>query len=101
MYTRVLMGHIDLARTILPYGTTDTPMDFAARQPQYQIGRNYGHGTGHGIGSYLSVHEGPQAVGNGGAVLNSETPTARTLPLAITSSRAAPVSMGSINGSGR
>ncbi len=42
MYTRVLMGHVDLARAVFPNGTTDVLMDFAARQPQYEIGRDYG-----------------------------------------------------------
>ena len=58
-YTRVLMGSIDLARGIFRAGTTDTRMDILARSPLYEVGLNYRHGTGHGIGSYGLVHESP------------------------------------------
>ncbi|CAG0885290.1 unnamed protein product [Cyprideis torosa] len=58
-YTRVLMGSIDLARLVFPEGTSDSGLDIAARFPLYSAGLNYRHGTGHGIGVYLFVHEAP------------------------------------------
>ncbi|CAG0879201.1 unnamed protein product [Darwinula stevensoni] len=58
-YTRVLMGAIDLARTVFPKGTTDVAVDLAARGPLFSAGLNYRHGTGHGIGMFLHVHEEP------------------------------------------
>ena len=98
------MGHIDLARTVLPAGTSDYSMDYASRQPLYRcsflvfwpiipiwtkrpnpmvsswtsskrqnclcsVGMDYNHGTGHGVGAYLAVHEGPVGVGRGTSVL--------------------------------
>ncbi len=58
-YTLVLKGHLRLAMARFPQGTTGTQLDVLARYALWQHGLNYGHGTGHGVGSYLSVHEGP------------------------------------------
>ncbi|NOY22460.1 MAG: aminopeptidase P family protein [Acidobacteria bacterium] len=62
LFTRVLKGHIDLAMCRFPVGTVGKQLDTIARLPLWEVGLNYGHGTGHGVGSYLNVHEGPQAV---------------------------------------
>mgnify|MGYP001161585345 FL=1 len=59
MYTRVLMGAIDLASVIIPKNTQDGAIDLATRQHLFDKGLNFRHGTGHGIGAYLKVHEGP------------------------------------------
>lgn len=61
-YTLVLKGHIALARARFPEGTTGTQLDILARQALWNNGLNYGHGTGHGVGSYLNVHEGPHQI---------------------------------------
>ena len=61
-YTRVLKGHIALARAVFPTGTTGYQLDMLARQPLWAIGLDYAHGTGHGVGTYLGVHEGPQSI---------------------------------------
>lgn len=61
-YTLVLKGMIDLASAVFPRGTTGHQLDALARMPLWKAGRNFGHGTGHGIGYYLSVHEGPQSI---------------------------------------
>lgn len=66
-YTRVLKGHIALARAIFPAGTTGAQLDVLARQSLWQVGCDYDHGTGHGVGSYLSVHEGPQGISKRGS----------------------------------
>lgn len=58
-FTLVLKGHIALARIRFPEGTTGSQLDALARQPLWMAGMDYDHGTGHGVGSYLSVHEGP------------------------------------------
>lgn len=58
-YTLVLKGHIRLASAVFPEGTTGTQLDVLARYAMWQQHKNYGHGTGHGVGSFLSVHEGP------------------------------------------
>ena len=58
-YTLVLKGHIRLASAVFPDGTSGTQLDVLARYALWQEHKNYGHGTGHGVGSYLSVHEGP------------------------------------------
>ncbi|XP_067122415.1 LOW QUALITY PROTEIN: uncharacterized protein [Centruroides vittatus] len=63
-YTRILMGVIDLATTIFPKGTRDTDLDIFARRHLYQVGLDYKHGTGHGIGHFLNVHEGPTRIRN-------------------------------------
>jgi Xaa-Pro aminopeptidase len=59
VYTLVLKGHIALARAVFPERTAGTQLDVLARQYMWREGLNYLHGTGHGVGSYLSVHEGP------------------------------------------
>lgn len=61
-YTLVLKGHIALAMAIFPRGTAGCQIDALAREPLWQARRNFGHGTGHGIGFFLCVHEGPQDV---------------------------------------
>jgi len=61
-YTLVLKGMIALGRSIFPKGTKGCNIDAIARQPLWQTCRNYGHGTGHGIGFFLNVHEGPQSI---------------------------------------
>ncbi len=61
-FTRVLKGHIALATTRFPKGTTGSALDAIARRPLWEVGLDYDHGTGHGVGSYLSVHEGPQRI---------------------------------------
>jgi Xaa-Pro aminopeptidase len=61
-FTRVLKGVIGLTRTSFPQGTSGPQLDALARRFLWEAGLNYGHGTGHGIGSYLNVHEGPQAI---------------------------------------
>ena len=61
-YTLVLKGHIRLALTKFPDGISGTQIDALARYAMWQHGINYGHGTGHGVGSYLCVHEGPHQI---------------------------------------
>ncbi|MGE5268254.1 MAG: aminopeptidase P family protein [Thiohalocapsa sp.] len=61
-FTRVLKGHIALATARFPKGTTGTQLDALARRALWQKGLDYDHGTGHGVGSYLGVHEGPQRI---------------------------------------
>jgi Xaa-Pro aminopeptidase len=71
-FTRVLKGHIALALAHFPKGTTGTQLDAFARRALWQKGLDYDHGTGHGVGSYLGVHEGPQRISkapNGQALL--------------------------------
>lgn len=60
-YTRVLKGHISVATAKFPYGTPGRRLDSFAREFLWQIGLDYGHGTGHGIGAYLNVGEGPHS----------------------------------------
>lgn len=61
-FTRVLKGHIQLATASFPAGTTGSRLDTLARKYLWDVGLDYGHGTGHGVGAYLNVHEGPQAI---------------------------------------
>lgn len=61
-FTRVLKGHIALATARFPEGTIGMQLDSFARRPLWDAGLDYDHGTGHGVGSYLSVHEGPQNI---------------------------------------
>jgi len=61
-FTLVLKGHIAIATAIFPEGTTGSQLDVLARQALWRHGLDYDHGTGHGVGSYLSVHEGPQRI---------------------------------------
>ena len=61
-YTLVLKGHIDLAMAVFPRGTAGCQLDVLAREPLWRAKRNFGHGTGHGVGFFLNVHEGPQDI---------------------------------------
>lgn len=61
-YTYVLKGHIALARVRFPQGITGSQLDCLARVPLWSLGLDYDHGTGHGVGSFLCVHEGPQRI---------------------------------------
>ena len=61
-YTRVLKGHIAIATARFPAGTTGARLDTLARAALWQSGRDYPHGTGHGVGAFLNVHEGPQSI---------------------------------------
>jgi Xaa-Pro aminopeptidase len=61
-FTRVLKGHIAVATAIFPKGTRGTQIDSFARRPLWEAGLDYAHGTGHGVGSFLAVHEGPQRI---------------------------------------
>ena len=64
-YTLVLQGHIRLALCPFPKGTAGCQIDVLAREPLWRKYRNFGHGTGHGVGFYLNVHEGPQNIRQG------------------------------------
>ncbi|OYW47279.1 MAG: X-Pro aminopeptidase [Sphingomonadales bacterium 32-68-7] len=61
-FTRVLQGHIALAEQTFPAGTSGSQLDTLARQFLWRAGLDYAHGTGHGVGSFLAVHEGPQRI---------------------------------------
>ncbi len=76
-FTQVLKGHIAVARAVFPHGTTGAQIDALARTPLWRAGLDFDHGTGHGVGSYLSVHEGPQRL--------SKTGTAALVPGMIVS----------------
>ena len=67
-FTRVLKGHIAIARAVFPVGTSGAQIDALARVPLWQAGLDFDHGTGHGVGVYLSVHEGPQRISKAGHV---------------------------------
>ncbi|APX84964.1 X-Pro aminopeptidase [Methylorubrum extorquens] len=67
-FTRVLKGHIALARAVFPEGTTGAQIDAFARMSLWEAGLDYDHGTGHGVGAFLSVHEGPQRIAKTGTV---------------------------------
>ena len=62
VYTLVLKGHLQLQNLKFPYGASGTQLDAAARMAMWREGMNYLHGTGHGVGSYLNVHEGPHQI---------------------------------------
>lgn len=62
VYTLVLKGHIQLQLLKFPYGASGTQLDALARKDMWREGYNYMHGTGHGVGSYLNVHEGPHQI---------------------------------------
>ena len=64
-FTRVLKGNIALDRAVFPKGTVGSQLDTLARQFVWAAGLDYAHGTGHGVGSFLSVHEGPQRIAKG------------------------------------
>ncbi len=63
-FTLALKGTIDLAMVKFPYGTRGYQIEVLARKALWDNGLNYGHGTGHGVGSFLNVHEGPQTIGS-------------------------------------
>ena len=75
-YTRVLQGHIALARAVFPSGTVGPSLDVLARQPLWRDGLDYGHGTGHGVGAFLNVHEGPIGIS-----ASMRSPTLMSSPL--------------------
>ncbi|XP_071722446.1 aminopeptidase P1 [Rutidosis leptorrhynchoides] len=75
-YTAVLKGHISLGEARFPNGTSGNALDVLARIPLWKYGLDYRHGTGHGVGSYLNVHEGPHQI--------SFRPHARNVPLQTT-----------------
>jgi Xaa-Pro aminopeptidase len=66
-YTLVLQGHISLGMAQFREGTTGANLDILAREAMWAEGIDYGHGTGHGVGFFLNVHEGPQSIGQGNA----------------------------------
>jgi Xaa-Pro aminopeptidase len=61
-FTRVLQGHINLDRLIFPSDRSGYSIDLIARSPLWEDGLDYRHGTGHGVGHFLNVHEGPQSI---------------------------------------
>lgn len=61
-FTRVLKGHIQIDQAAFPQGTSGAQLDALARQYLWEVGVDYAHGTGHGVGSFLGVHEGPQRI---------------------------------------
>ncbi len=65
-FTRVLKGHIAIARAVFPKGTSGAQIDALARAALWRVGLDFDHGTGHGVGSYLSVHEGPHRISRTG-----------------------------------
>jgi Xaa-Pro aminopeptidase len=65
-FTRVLKGHIQIDRAVFPQGTCGGQLDVLARQYLWEAGVDYAHGTGHGVGSFLGVHEGPQRIAKPG-----------------------------------
>ena len=67
VYTKVLRGHINLAMQKFPEGTGGIALDALARSHLWNVGLDYGHGTGHGVGAFLNVHEGPQRIAPRGA----------------------------------
>lgn len=71
-FTRVLQGHMALDSARFPRGTTGIQLDVLARLPLWQAGFNYDHGTGHGVGHCLSVHEGPQRISPKGSLVPLE-----------------------------
>ena len=71
-FTRVLQGHIAIDRVRFPKGTSGIQLDILARMPLWQAGFNYDHGTGHGVGHFLSVHEGPQRIASKGSLVALE-----------------------------
>ncbi|TPX58919.1 hypothetical protein SpCBS45565_g07872 [Spizellomyces sp. 'palustris'] len=62
-FTRVLKGHIQIDMAVFPRGTTGYLLDVLARVPLWKAGLDFRHGTGHGVGSFLNVHEGPHGIG--------------------------------------
>ncbi|MDO4426647.1 MAG: aminopeptidase P family protein [Moraxella sp.] len=71
--TYVLKAHIALARAVFLVGTPAPSLDMIARQPMWAVGLNYGHGTGHGVGYFLNVHEGPQSIAHSAPITPERT----------------------------
>mmetsp|Transcript_2241 Transcript_2241/g.6364 ORF Transcript_2241/g.6364 Transcript_2241/m.6364 type:complete len:357 (-) Transcript_2241:84-1154(-) len=80
-YTRVLQGHLDLALATFPSGTSGLMLECLARAPGWRDGMNFLHGTGHGIGAYLNVHEGPAGIGGGATVIGQVSEARRRMYL--------------------
>ena len=78
-YTLVLKAHIALATACFPEGTTGLALDAIARAPLWKCGKNYNHGTGHGVGFFLNVHEGPNSISS----RNAQTPLAENMITSI------------------
>ena len=68
-FTRVLKGHVAIARAVFPTGTAGSQIDVFARAHLWEAGLDFDHGTGHGVGSYLSVHEGPARISKLGSTV--------------------------------
>ncbi|MEA1831659.1 aminopeptidase P family protein [Methylobacterium durans] len=68
-FTRVLKGHVAISRAVFPKGTTGAQIDALARLSLWEAGLDFDHGTGHGVGSFLSVHEGPQRIAKTGTIV--------------------------------
>ncbi len=79
-FTRVLKGHIALSRARFPVGTPGAALDALARTPLWAAGLDYDHGTGHGVGSYLGVHEGPQRIDKAGNLTSQLNPATKLQP---------------------
>jgi len=86
-FTRVLKGHIALATAIFPRGVTGSQLDMLARKTLWEAGLDYDHGTGHGVGSFLGVHEGPARISK---VPSSANSMSRWLTLRETRSASSP-----------
>lgn len=71
-YTAVLRGHLDLASAVFRHGTCGLQLDLLARAPLWEIGLDFNHGTGHGVGYLMNVHEGPQRIANRGNMVPME-----------------------------
>ena len=80
-YTRVLQGHINLATAVFPAGTPGLMLEMLSRAPLWQDGLNFLHGTGHGMGAYLNVHEGPAGIGGGAAHISQVNEARRRMYL--------------------
>jgi Xaa-Pro aminopeptidase len=81
-FTRVLQGMIAVSTAVFPKGTKGGQLDSFARRPLWEAGLDYAHGTGHGVGSFLSVHEGPQRIAPvGGAYAGGDEPLAEGMIL--------------------
>jgi Xaa-Pro aminopeptidase len=82
-YTRVLKAHMALSRAVFPAGTRGSHLDAIARQHLWAAGLDYAHGTGHGVGAYLAVHEGPQVIAAPGSFRGDDAPLAAGMILSI------------------
>lgn len=79
-YTLVLKGHLTLRHSVFPEGAVDISLDVLARQFLWKTGREYYHGTGHGVGAFLNVHEGPHRISNPAKPLIGELEVTGLLP---------------------